>query len=294
MALLKILRYISIWAIVGYIVIMGISIGFNVYAPFVVATFVLFFYYIYALYHRIRYRTFYQEHRKNRLSRLHNQMELARFSVDNIQVESKRLREKLEMEMLKEHEDLRTKLQKDHDSERNRLRELRRNEDAIERARMSRERQSYSQSEFLRNVSNEITTKMNNSRVSDMSRIDQMTGQEFERRLLRHFEDIGWKASTTKTSGDFGADLVLQDPGGQTVVAQLKRYQGSVGIEAVQQVIGAVSYYKASRGMVITNSHFTPAAVDLARAANVEIWDRDVVQRQLEIPIRIMRSVSTQ
>lgn len=56
---------------------------------------------------------------------------------------------------------------------------------------------------------------------------------------------------------------------------QCKRYKGKVGISAVQEVLGAKGYYKADKAMVITNSYFTPNAIKLANANDVELWDRN-------------------
>ena len=70
------------------------------------------------------------------------------------------------------------------------------------------------------------------------------------------------------------ADLILKKDG-EKIVVQAKRYSNKVGIEAVQQIIGAKEYYKATKGMVVTNSFFTPNAVKLASSSNIELWDRN-------------------
>ena len=103
--------------------------------------------------------------------------------------------------------------------------------------------------------------------------VDDMAGAEFERRLAALFTALGYDVSHTGRRGDFGADLVVARSGERTVV-QAKRYDGSVGIEAVQQVVGARSYYDAERAMVVTNSTCTSAARELARANAVELIER--------------------
>ena len=80
--------------------------------------------------------------------------------------------------------------------------------------------------------------------------------------------------SKTRTTGDFGADLVLESAGVRTVV-QAKRYDSPVGIEAVQEVIGAKAHYGASDAWVVTNSSFTPAAETLAAENGVQLFARD-------------------
>lgn len=114
-------------------------------------------------------------------------------------------------------------------------------------------------------------------------KIDQMTGIEFEEYLMYQFKSLGYKAEMTAESGDFGADLLLRKKR-KLYVVQAKRYSGSVGIKAVQEVIGAMSYYDGDYGMVITNSYYTKAAKDLAEASNIELWERADLKEHFHIP----------
>ena len=107
-----------------------------------------------------------------------------------------------------------------------------------------------------------------------MQQIDTMDGQNFEIVLKHYFEKLGYKVSTTPTSNDYGADLVMKKHGKITIV-QAKRYKHSVGNSAVQEIVAAKAYYKADKCMVVINSYFTKNARFLANANNVELWDRD-------------------
>lgn len=111
-------------------------------------------------------------------------------------------------------------------------------------------------------------------------RIDKMTGQEFEGFLKMQFEHMGFFVETTKTSNDYGADLILQKKN-LSIAVQAKRYQANIGVKAVQEVIGSMAYYNAQKGLVVTNSSFTRNAEALALANNVILWDRDVLIRLL-------------
>lgn len=113
-----------------------------------------------------------------------------------------------------------------------------------------------------------------------MNLIDTMSGIEFEEFLMDHFLRCGYKATLTPMFNDYGADLVLKKDG-QKIVVQAKRWKSSVGVEAVQQVVGAVGYYKANKAIVITNSYFTENAKRLARTNNVELWDREALSREI-------------
>ena len=91
-----------------------------------------------------------------------------------------------------------------------------------------------------------------------------MSGEEFEELLKYHFQEQGYKAQLTPKSHDYGADLVLKNGYGETIVVQAKRYGSSVGIKAIQEVIGARSYYNAQRAIVFTNNYFSNSAEQLA------------------------------
>jgi restriction system protein len=110
--------------------------------------------------------------------------------------------------------------------------------------------------------------------TSGMADIDQMSGEEFEELLKYHFQEQGYKAQLTPKSHDYGADLVLKNGYGETIVVQAKRYGSTVGIKAIQEVIGARSYYNAQRAIVFTNNYFSNSAEQLAETSGVELYDR--------------------
>lgn len=116
--------------------------------------------------------------------------------------------------------------------------------------------------------------KTKKMRQSGIYAVDQMSGEDFERFLGELFKKRGYKVSYTATSGDYGADLVLKD-GKNIIVVQAKRYSGSVGVKAVQEIIGAVRMYKATEAWVVTNSHFTRQAEKLADINDVYLIDRE-------------------
>ncbi len=104
--------------------------------------------------------------------------------------------------------------------------------------------------------------------------VDEMSGEAFEARLATLFFDLGFVVTRTGARGDFGADLLLEHDD-ERVVVQAKRYDGAVGIEAVQQVVGATRVYDATGALVVTNSTCTPAATELAAAHDVELVERE-------------------
>ncbi|MGE5472678.1 MAG: restriction endonuclease [Ignavibacteriales bacterium] len=108
---------------------------------------------------------------------------------------------------------------------------------------------------------------------SGIDEIDNMRGEVFEDYLLEHFKNLGYSGHLTPKTDDYGADLVLKKAG-RKVVVQAKRWKMNVGVDAIQQVIGAIKYYDANKGMVVTNSSFTENAYDLANSNGIELWDR--------------------
>jgi restriction system protein len=72
----------------------------------------------------------------------------------------------------------------------------------------------------------------------------------------------------TKGSGDQGIDIIATKDG-VVVVLQCKRYSGSVGNKAVQEVLGGKEMIKANHAAVVTNSTYTKSARQLAANSGV-------------------------
>ncbi|MCQ6282638.1 restriction endonuclease [Bacillus sp. EB600] len=111
---------------------------------------------------------------------------------------------------------------------------------------------------------------------SDFYTIDDMEGIEFENYLKVLFQSLGYNASVTKTSGDFGADLILWK-NSTKILVQAKRYSKKVGVSAVQQIVAAKNMYNADEICVATNNYFTKPAKQLAQANDVNLIDRDQI-----------------
>ena len=121
--------------------------------------------------------------------------------------------------------------------------------------------------------------KQNRYLRSNLGKVDKMTGTEFEEYLAAHFDNLGYKVEHIGQSGDYGADLILSRDG-ISVAVQAKRYQDKVGVKAVQEVISAKEYYECDSAMVVTNSYFTPNAIQMATQCNVELWDRENIRKR--------------
>lgn len=109
---------------------------------------------------------------------------------------------------------------------------------------------------------------------STIDDIDIMEGYEFENYLKTLFFYAGFGAETTKKAKDYGADIILTDENGSKIVVQAKRYNKKVGVKSVQEIMGAMSHYKANEGMVVTNSTFSFEAETIAKDNNIRLVDR--------------------
>lgn len=109
-------------------------------------------------------------------------------------------------------------------------------------------------------------------------KIDKMNGFDFETYMAKHFKRKGYKVINTPKTGDYGADLILTKRMKKSVV-QIKRYNGKVGVKAIQEVIAAKSYYNAKNAYVVSNSFFTNSAITLAKKTNVKLIDRKKLQK---------------
>ena len=96
----------------------------------------------------------------------------------------------------------------------------------------------------------------------------------FELLLLETFRKSGYGGKNTQEYGDYGADLLLVKDNVKYVV-QAKRWNQKIGVKAIQEIVAAIKYYKADKGMVITNNYFTKNAENLARSNEIELWDRN-------------------
>jgi hypothetical protein len=109
-------------------------------------------------------------------------------------------------------------------------------------------------------------------------KFDELSGIEFENYLAKLLKQNGFdNIRGTATTGDQGGDLIAT-MGQQTVVIQAKRYRGTVGNKAVQEVVAAVKFYGADEGWVITSGTFTQSAKELARANDIRLIDGYALQ----------------
>ena len=105
--------------------------------------------------------------------------------------------------------------------------------------------------------------------------LDDMKGQDFEKYCANLLIAYGFvNVRVTRGSGDQGVD-VIGTYNNLKYAIQCKRYSHKLGNTPIQEVAAGKNYYNCQRALVITNNFFTDGAVELAKANNVELWDRD-------------------
>lgn len=120
-------------------------------------------------------------------------------------------------------------------------------------------------------------TNMNMNRVD--YNIDGFEFEHFSKDLLLAdgFENI----EVTKASGDYGADIIAYKNDIKYAI-QCKKYSSTVGVKAVQEVMGSKSIYNCHVAVVLTNNFFTEQAKKLAEKNNVLLWDRKKLEELIK------------
>lgn len=115
----------------------------------------------------------------------------------------------------------------------------------------------------------------------DLQSLDSLSGQEFEALIIRKFREMGFDAQPTPSTGDFGADILVENKEQTRFVIQCKRFKAKVNLKAVQEVVAALAHFNGDIGIVITNNTFLNSAVKLAESNDIELWDSMKLMRFL-------------
>ena len=112
---------------------------------------------------------------------------------------------------------------------------------------------------------------------------DTMEGHDFEYYCAELLKNNGfYNVSVTQGSGDQGID-VLAEKGGVKYGIQCKCYSSDIGNKAVQEAFSGCRYYNCHVPVVMTNRYFTRQAKDLAQKTNVLLWDRDILNKYIQV-----------
>ena len=112
-----------------------------------------------------------------------------------------------------------------------------------------------------------------------------MNGFIFEDLISKLIASLGYKVEQTKKSGDGGIDIIAHSY--EPIIAgkyliQCKRQKKPVGEPVLRDLFGVVTAEKANKGILITNSRFSPNAIDFSKGKQIELIDGNLLIELLE------------
>lgn len=123
-------------------------------------------------------------------------------------------------------------------------------------------------------IDDRIIARLNEPSTPEQINIESITALEFEHHCASLLKISGWDAKVTQASGDQGIDIIAKF-GALTAVFQCKKYSQPVGNAAVQEVIAGKAFENAHIAAVVSNASYTPAARQLAAAADIHLLHFD-------------------
>ncbi len=108
-----------------------------------------------------------------------------------------------------------------------------------------------------------------------------LTGLEFENQMTNIFSRLGYEATKTRSTGDGGVDIILEDGGGNRTLVQCKAHKNQIGPHVVRDLFGVMSDERAQGGMLINLGGFTQGVRTFAEGKNIQLLDlEDVINLQ--------------
>ena len=117
--------------------------------------------------------------------------------------------------------------------------------------------------------------------------IAHMHPVDFEHHCAAILKTQGWACKTTRTSGDFGVDIVAERESVRVVI-QVKKWRDRVNLSAVQEITAGRPMYRAHVAAVVSVSGYRPSAIELARANRVLLLSySDLYDFSRRVPARL-------
>jgi restriction endonuclease Mrr len=112
--------------------------------------------------------------------------------------------------------------------------------------------------------------------VMTFTDINTLSGQEFEKLVLRLVKEMGFEARTTRATGDGGVDIIALNKQpfleGKYII-QCKRHTANIGEPALRDLYGTATSERANKGVLVTTSEFTASAINFAKGKQLELID---------------------
>lgn len=116
----------------------------------------------------------------------------------------------------------------------------------------------------------------------NISDLLSLSPQQFEIAVSRLLARMGYQTELTKYTGDGGIDIFARSSQpviGAKLIVQCKRYapQVTVGEPVLRDLYGLVISSGANKGLIVTTSSFTPAAVQFAQGKPLELIEGQIL-----------------
>ncbi|KKC47749.1 hypothetical protein VE23_12550 [Paenibacillus sp. D9] len=149
------------------------------------------------------------------------------------------------------------------------------------RRNQKKQRKASSSKAMSRHSSKECRT----DEVILSSRLDDMSGAEFERLLALYFRDTGYTVKEVGIGGnDGGVDLVITDKRGEKIAVQAKCYaeRNTVSVQTVRELVAAKRNHDCILSLLVTTSDLTGPAKKEAEQFKVDYWHGSVIEQKLK------------
>lgn len=128
----------------------------------------------------------------------------------------------------------------------------------------------------------------------NLASIETMEGHQFEDLIGNLLIKIGFKIEENTKSADGGIDIIAYSSesitGGKYII-QCKRHNAPISEHTIRDLYGVVTDQKANKGVLVTNSSFTSAAIKFAAGKPLELIDGkkliDLIAEHLGVTIPI-------
>ncbi|MCI0330728.1 MAG: restriction endonuclease [candidate division Zixibacteria bacterium] len=98
----------------------------------------------------------------------------------------------------------------------------------------------------------------------------EQDGYTFEKNIAKVFERLGHKVRLTKSSGDEGVDIFVDDD----KIVQCKATRSQIAPAIVRDLYGTMRDKKAKKGIIVSTGGFSSGCYGfVARHKNIQLWD---------------------
>jgi restriction system protein len=115
--------------------------------------------------------------------------------------------------------------------------------------------------------------------------IKTMTGFEFEKFCCIVFKELGYTAKLTQKTNDGGKDIILYNEEEGYTYVECKRWEGTVGREVLQKLVGSATGDGIDNMLCITTGRYNSNATEYAnKVDNLQLWTlKDLMQFILKL-----------